>query len=123
MRKLQKIFILIPLLILASCAAIPSEKEIEITSVPPNAYVYVDGWILKTPAKVTLKNDRSHVIKVKKEGYKDSEVNPEISIRYGVVFGANLIWTFVYPVAVLIDFTSGHAFGIADTHIILEENK
>lgn len=125
MQNLKLLLCLTLIFSLTNCASFFSfeNKEIEITTIPPDAYVYVDGWIIKTPQKVVIGNNRSNVIIVKKDGYKTKEVTPDIGIKYKEVFGYNLIWTLAYPFAVAFDFITGGAFGVADTKIILEESK
>ena len=112
------------LLFLSSCAGFlhKNSQEIEISSNPSEAYIYVDGWIAKTPTKITLSSSsKNYIIKAKKDGYAEKEVKVERSIRYKSVFLANLIWTLGYPYAIYVDFVSGHAFELKNTEINLEK--
>lgn len=126
MKKFQKYFLLSLCTILFGCASLTGKnnQEVTISTSPSEAYIYVDGWVAKTPAKLNLTaSSASYLIKVKKEGYKDEEVRINRRLRYQEVFLENLVWIFGYPLAVYADFSSGRAFELQDTQIELKEKK
>lgn len=126
MKKFQKYFLLSLCMTLFGCASLngKNNQEVTISTSPSEAYIYVDGWVAKTPVKLNLTAaSSSYLIKVKKEGYKDEEVKVNRRLRYREVFLENLVWMFGYPIAVYVDFSNGRAFELQDTQIELKEKK
>ncbi len=124
MKHIYIILTLTTSFLISGCAGIFNghSKEIEIASEPTDAYIYIDGWIAKTPTRIALSpSNKNYTIKIKKDGYVEQEVEVKRSVRYGPVFFANLGWLFAYPYAVYVDFSSGNAFEMMDTKIILEK--
>lgn len=110
MSYLRRIFgILIILPFLSSCSTYiylkdDLRKGVNITSTPSGAYFYVDGWIAKTPANVTLSSEsRNSIIKFRKEGYKEKTVKIGSKFRFFPTIIGNLLWNFFYFNALAID--------------------
>jgi hypothetical protein len=126
----MKILILIAsLLLLQSCATLlrkPKSKdtktEIYITSVPPNADIYVDNKVVgKTPLSYTHTGRKTASVQIKKEGY----LNEQSGIKRKI----NPLWTGisiiggVFPgmgIPIFIDYSSGGIFDIKTDSISVE---
>ena len=114
--------IVMALLSVASCASLLNSRyqEVNISTLPPDAYVYVDGWIAKTPTKLTI-DAKTKSILVKKKGYREKEITMEKNTRYKHVYLGNLFWFSIYPFAVYSDYANGAAYEIKkDINIDLE---
>ena len=126
----MKILLLIGgLLMLQSCATLlrkPKSKntktEIYITSVPPNAEIYVDNKIVgKTPMNYTHEGRKTATVQFKKDGY----LNEQSSIKRSL----NPLWTGIsilggafpgFGIPVLIDYSTGGLFDIKTDSISVE---
>jgi hypothetical protein len=114
---------LITSFIFSSCATVfrkaKINKNINITTQPPNADVYVNGkHVGKTPMTYFLKKRKSKSIKITKEGYKDAyssidtKINPlwtSISVLTGAFPG------FLIPTA--IDYSTGALMNVTTDSI------
>jgi len=116
-------FLTITLLSLSSCASLLNSRyqEVTISTSPADAYIYVDGWIAKTPTKLTINSTAKSII-VKKEGYKQKELSIPKNTRYMQVFVGNLFWLPIYPFALYCDYGNGTAYEIENINIDLEKN-
>jgi hypothetical protein len=122
-----KKIICIIFLFLSSCATYIHKKEdfkgTNITSNPSGAYVYVDGTITKTPTNIRMnvKPKEGHIIKFRKEGYKEKEVVVKKKFRpISTIFG-NMLWTFWYPLTLWLDLERGAWDFEDDINVTLEK--
>lgn len=105
----------------ANCASIicGSDQEIQITSTPEGARVFVDGVGQgKTPMFRQLVRKRSHTVRFELEGYEDHTA----SISRGLnawVFG-NIIFGFLGLLTVLVDIGTGASGNLTPDHIHAE---
>ena len=93
-RLTQYALLLIAVRLAIGCATIihGSSQDINISSAPDQAEVWIDGARMgMTPTKVTLKRKDDYLVTVKKEGYKEATIKIEGStsawIIGNVVFG------------------------------------
>ena len=128
MKIIKKFLIILSFpLFIPSCSFISyvgqDAKGINITSEPKGAYLYVDGWIAKTPVNLKLKGkDRNKIIKFRKEGYKETQVKIDSNFRFGTTLIGNMVWVFFYPLVVWGDLQEGYAWGL-DKNIKVELEK
>ena len=64
---------LVTCLMLTSCATLfgPKNHSLAISSQPPQAEIYVNGFKMgTTPAEIALKADKSYTIEIRREGYE-----------------------------------------------------
>lgn len=96
--------------VLAGCATIMNRgghQRVLINSEPPGATATIDGVIsITTPGEVSLKRNKSHVVRIEKEGYQPANrmIDNELS---GWVFGNILIGGLI---GLAIDMGTGAAF-------------
>ena len=107
-------------MLLSGCAAMvaPDKKQIEITSEPNGIHCHVEGEDgevksedKKTPFFVTVIDNRYYQKVVCDNGMKQDLNNS--------VHGATFVnmWTFFFPVLMMIDYKTGAMFEYEDTHI------
>lgn len=113
MYPIKNLIFIIVLFFATSCATFfnPFYPEVDISTAPKDTYVYIDGWILKTPAKIKI-NAKTQFLIAKKQGYKEKEVALEKKLRFKQVYLANIIWGPFYPWAIYVDYSSGKAYEI-----------
>ena len=113
MRKVAYRVVIVGMCVLMAvgCATIihGTTQDIEVSSSPDNAEVWVDGAKLgSTPTRLTLKRKSSHEIKISKQGYKDVTAtldnNVDAWIIGNVIFGG--------LIGCGIDFITGGAYDL-----------
>ncbi len=111
-RRLVQLAILVICMRMAvSCATIihGSTQDIDVRSNPDEAEVWVDGARLgKTPTRLTLKRKTSYMIKIVKEGYKDTEIKIDNSSSAWLI--GNIIFGGIIGCGV--DLISGGAYDL-----------
>ena len=121
MRKMLSIGLCLMLLLNVNCASIicGPEQEIQITSSPEGARLFVDGVSHgKTPMFTHLVRKRSHTVRFELEGYEEYTA----SISRGLnawVFG-NIIFGLVGLLTVLVDIGTGASGNLTPTHVHAE---
>ncbi|MDA9817997.1 PEGA domain-containing protein [Flavobacteriaceae bacterium] len=123
---MKKIYlILVCILFLSSCSNMHYKKNkggINISSNPSKAYIYVDGWITKTPASIPIFG-KKHIIKFKKDGYKDKEIEVNGDFNFFRTYIGNMIFLIFYPVAIWHDINTGAAWEINENiNVNLKKN-
>jgi len=81
--------------------------------------VKVDGLKGKTPFSPSLARNNDYVVTIKKEGYKEEQVQITKSFS-GLSIIGNILWLLV---GVIIDFASGSAYNLNPTKIDVELEK
>jgi hypothetical protein len=95
------------------CATIihGSSQDINISSCPDEADVWIDGARMgTTPTKLTLKRKNEYLVTVKKEGYKETTLKIE-RITSGWIIG-NIIFGVGGIIGCGIDFINGAAYDL-----------
>lgn len=116
MKTLLKITLLSIAIVLSSCATIlaPKQHTLSITSEPPQAEVYINGFKSgTTPVELNLKADKSYIVEYRLEGYQTVTrvVNVKIMAGYVVL---DILWGFL---PVVVDAATG-AWNKFDTDAI-----
>jgi len=104
------------------CATIihGTTQEIDITSAPDQAEVWIDGARMgTTPTKVTLKRNGTFQVTVKKEGYKEATV--KISGTTSAWIIGNVIFGGIIGCG--IDFISGGAYDLKPERVDINLTK
>ena len=71
-----------------SCGTIihGSTQDIDVRTNPDDAEIWIDGArVGKTPTRLTLKRNKAHLLKIVKEGYKDSEIKIDNSMSSWII--------------------------------------
>ena len=90
-----------------------------INSEPAGASVKIDGLKGKTPFSASLARNNDYVVSIRKEGYKEEQVQITKSFS-GLSIIGNILWLLV---GVIIDFASGSAYNLNPTKIDVELEK
>ena len=103
------------------CATIVhgNRQTVTINSEPAGASVKIDGLKGKTPFSASLARNNDYVVSIKKEGYKEEQVQITKSFS-GLSIIGNL---FFLLIGVVIDFASGSAYNLNPTKIDVELEK
>ena len=103
------------------CATIVhgNRQTVTINSEPAGASVKIDGLKGKTPFSASLARNNDYVASIKKEGYKEEQVQITKSFS-GLSIIGNILWLLV---GVVIDFASGSAYNLNPTKIDVELEK
>lgn len=92
------------------CATIMNKggnQRVLVNSIPPGATATIDGNIsVTTPGEVSLKRNKSHVVRIEKDGYQPANVMIDNELS-GWVFGNILIGGII---GLAIDMSTGAAF-------------
>ena len=113
LRKVSKYPIMILLLLLmTSCASVfrgsKTSKVISISGTPNESNVYVDNQLVgKSPVNYEVKKKKEHLVRIEKEGYKDSNAKIETKLNplwTGISFAGNLL---LFELPTIYDFKSG----------------
>jgi len=117
MRILQGLLLIISVLCIQSCATIfhGGKQEVYFNSNINNTEVLVDGnTIGVTPTSKKLKRKNKHSIEFKKEGYTSQNYMSSSSYN-GLPWLTNLIWYAGYPIAMVVDHSTGATYDIDQT--------
>ena len=103
------------------CATIVhgNRQTVTINSEPTGASVKIDGLKGKTPFSTSLARNNDYVVSVKKEGYKEEQVQINKSFS-GLTIIGNILWLLI---GVIVDFASGSAFNLNPTNVNVELEK
>ena len=105
----------------SGCATIVhgNRQTVTINSEPDGATVKIDGLKGKTPFSASLARNNDYVVSIKKEGYKEEQVQITKSFS-GLSIIGNILWLLV---GVIIDFASGSAYNLSPTKVDVELEK
>ena len=105
----------------SGCATIVhgNRQTVTVNSEPDGATVNIDGLKGKTPFSASLARNNDYVVSIKKEGYKEEQVQITKSFS-GLSIIGNILWLLV---GVLIDFASGSAYNLSPTKVDVELEK
>ena len=105
----------------SGCATIVhgNRQMVTINSEPDGATVKIDGLKGKTPFSASLARNNDYVVSIKKQGYKEEQVQITKSFS-GLSIIGNILWLLV---GVLIDFASGSAYNLSPTKVNVELEK
>ena len=92
---------------------------VTINSEPDGATVKIDGLKGKTPFSASLARNNDYVVSIKKQGYKEEQVQITKSFS-GLSIIGNILWLLV---GVIIDFASGSAYNLSPTKVNVELEK
>ena len=103
------------------CATIVhgNRQTVTINSEPSGASVKVDGLKGRTPFSASLARNNDYVVSIKKEGYKEEQVQITKSFS-GLSIIGNL---FFLLFGVVVDFASGSAYNLHPTDVNVELEK
>jgi hypothetical protein len=104
------------------CATIihGSSQDINISSAPDQADVWIDGARMgTTPTKVTLKRKNDYLVTVKKEGYKEATVKIEGATSAWII--GNVIFGGIIGCG--IDFITGGAYDLKPERVDFNMTK
>ncbi|HEX3072109.1 MAG TPA: PEGA domain-containing protein [Ignavibacteriales bacterium] len=104
------------------CATIinSATQDIQVFSNPSDAEVWVDGFNRgKTPTMLNLERKHSYIIKIKKEGYKDTELTIKRESSPWII--GNVIFGGVIGCAV--DFITGAAYRLSPDKLEINMDK
>jgi hypothetical protein len=104
------------------CATIihGTTQNIDISSAPDDAMVWVDGArIGTTPARLTLKRGDIHLIQLEKEGYKNATIKIDKSVSAWII--GNVV--FGGLIGCGIDFISGGAYELKPERVDVNLTK
>ena len=105
----------------SGCATIVhgNRQTVTVNSEPDGAIVKIDGLKGKTPFSASLARNNDYVVSIKKEGYKEEQVQITKSFS-GLSIIGNILWLLV---GVVIDFASGSAYNLNPTKVDVELEK
>lgn len=105
----------------SGCATIVhgNRQTVTINSEPQGASVKLDGLKGKTPFSASLARNNDYVVSIRKEGYKEEQVQITKSFS-GLSIIGNILWLLV---GVVVDFASGSAYNLNPTKIDVELEK
>lgn len=118
------VFIIVSSLLFSGCATLfkGSTEEVNFTSEPDGAKVYVNGMLLGTsPVQLELKSNKTYNIEFKKDGYETRSVILNNSVGAGWIVLD--ILGGVLPI--IVDAATGDWYNLDQEHVnaILEKNK
>lgn len=118
----QYILIIICMRLAIGCASIihGSTQEINISSAPDQAEIWIDGARMgTTPTNVTLKRNGTFLVTVKKEGYKEATVKIDGTVSAWII--GNVIFGGIIGCG--IDFISGGAYDLKPERVDINMTK
>ena len=121
-RLSQFILILLAARMATGCATIihGSTQDVSIASSPDSAEVWIDGARMgATPTKVTLKRKDSHIVTIKKEGFKDATATIETETSAWII--GNIIFGGIIGCG--IDLISGGAYDLKPERLDINMTK
>ncbi len=121
-RFVQFVMIVICIRLAVGCASIihGSSQDINISSSPDEAEVWIDGARMgMTPTKVNLKRKNDYLVTVKKEGYKEATVKIEGSTSAWII--GNVIFGGIIGCG--IDFITGGAYDLKPERVDINMTK
>ena len=103
------------------CATIVhgNRQTVTINSEPAGASVRIDGLRGRTPFSASLARNNDYVVSIKKDGYKEEQVQITKSFS-GLAIIGNILWLLI---GVVIDFASGSAYNLHPTDVNVELEK
>jgi len=121
-RFVQFVLIVICIRLAVGCATIihGSSQDINISSSPDEAEVWIDGARMgTTPTKVTLKRKNDYLVTVKKEGYKEATVKIEGSTSAWII--GNIVFGGI--IGCTIDLITGGAYDLSPERVDISLTK
>ena len=121
-RLLQVFVVFLAVRMAVGCASIihGTSQDINISSSPDNAEVWIDGARMgATPTKVTLKRKDSHIVTVKKDGFKDATATIETETSAWII--GNIIFGGIIGCG--IDFITGGAYDLKPERLDINMTK
>ena len=122
MKKISALLILS--ILLSSCATLfkGSTEDINFSSDPGDAKVYVNGVLLgKTPVELNLKTNKTYTIEFKKEGYETRTV----VLNNSVVAGYVVLDILAGVLPIVVDAATGCWYQLDQEHVnaVLEKTN
>ena len=121
-RLAQFVVIAICIRLAVGCATIihGSSQDIDISSAPDQAEVWIDGARMgTTPTKVSLKRNGTFLVTVKKEGYKEATVKIDGTTSAWII--GNVIFGGIIGCG--IDFLTGGAYDLKPERVDMNLTK
>lgn len=119
MKKLLVMLMVVAVVLVSGCATVVNTtmQDVEISSTPANAKVYVDGQLVgQAPLSHKLLRKENHTVRLELEGYNDHEMTLERSVS-GWVWGNIVIGGLI---GLVVDSVSGGIYKLTPGQVEAE---